>query len=99
MLRILLALTCFTFVLYYSSPVAVAQQFNLQCFPENEAKKVLKENNEKLIFTGISKNNFVIQLWSSSKTFSIFIRTPNGLYCTSQDKLGRTLELNLGTPI
>jgi len=99
-----LAVVLCTFVLYCSSNTVQAQRINqqvfLDCFTEKEAHAILLKNNEKLVFTGVNNYGAVTQLWSSSDSYTLFILTPDGLYCTSYHHVGDTLslavELNLG---
>jgi hypothetical protein len=98
MVKILLAFFVFTFVVYYSSKEVKAQGNSLVCFTEEQALANAKEEEQRLVFTGINLENQPFELWASSETYVLLILLPNGTKCTSTSLLGFTLSNKIGNP-
>ena len=98
MRKLILPLFTFLFVIYYSSKEVKAQENPLVCFTEEQALANVKEENQRLIFTGINLSNQPFELWASSESYVILILLPDGTKCTSALFLGFTLSNKIGNP-
>ena len=82
-------------MLCYSSTSTIAQDNYLVCLDDVESvRETLKNENKKLIFTGLSVSQVPFELWASTNSYIIFLLTYDGKMCTSPGMTGQTIQIN-----
>jgi len=94
-MRFLFSLSLTLFMLCYSSTATIAQDNYLVCLDDVESlRETLKNENKKLIFTGLSITQVPFELWASTNSYIIFLLTYDGKMCTSPSMTGQTIQIN-----
>ena len=94
-MRFLFSLSLTLFMLCYSSTATIAQDNYLVCLDDVESvRETLKNENKKLIFTGLSITQVPFELWASTNSYIIFLLTYDGKMCTSPGMTGQTIQIN-----
>jgi hypothetical protein len=94
-MRFLFSLSLTIFMLCYSSTATIAQDNYLVCLDDVESvRESLKNENKKLIFTGLSVSQVPFELWASANSYIVFLLTYDGKMCTSPSMTGQTIQIN-----
>jgi len=94
-MRFLFSLSLTLFMLCYSSTATIAQDNYLVCLDDVESvRETLKNENKKLIFTGLSITQVPFELWASTNSYIIFFLSYDGKMCTSPGMTGQTIQIN-----
>ena len=94
-MRFIFSLFLALFMLCYSSTSTIAQDNYLVCLDDVESvRETLKNENKKLIFTGLSVSQVPFELWASTNSYIIFFLSYDGKVCTSPGMTGQIIQIN-----
>ncbi len=94
-MRFLFSLSLTLFMLCYSSTATIAQDNYLVCLDDVESvRETLKNENKKLLFTGLSITQVPFELWASANSYIVFFLTYDGKMCTSPGMTGQVIQID-----